>query len=71
MHEGSRQSACPCFVALDLDGRQMYWTQKGSSNAHQGRILRAGIDIPDGDTAPERRRDVAVIFKDLPETDGS
>jgi hypothetical protein len=45
----------------------MYWTQRGSSNARQGRILRAGIDIPDGDTAPERRRDVAVIFKDLPE----
>ena len=45
----------------------MYWTQKGSSNARQGRILRAGIDIPDGDTTPERRRDVAVIFKDLPE----
>ena len=67
MHEGSRQSACPCFVAPDLDRRQMYWTQRGSSNARQGRILRAGIDIPDGDTAPERRRDVAVIFKDLPE----
>jgi len=45
----------------------MYWAQRGSSNARQGRILRAGIDIPDGDTAPERRRDVAVIFKDLPE----
>jgi hypothetical protein len=40
---------------------------KEQSNARQGRILRAGIDIPDGDTTPERRRDVAVIFKDLPE----
>jgi hypothetical protein len=66
MHGGSRQSACPCFVALDLNGRQMYWTQKGSSNARQGRILPAGIDTPDGDTAPEGRL-VAVIFKDLPE----
>jgi hypothetical protein len=45
----------------------MYWTQKASSNARQGRTIRAGIDIPDGDTTPERRRDVAVIFKDLPE----
>jgi hypothetical protein len=45
----------------------MYWTQKGSFNAGQRRILRAGIDIPDWDTAPERRRDVEVIFKDLPE----
>jgi hypothetical protein len=67
MHEGSRQSACLCFVALDLDTRQMYWTQKASSNARQGRTIRAGIDIPDGDTTPERRRDVAVIIKDLPE----
>jgi hypothetical protein len=45
----------------------MYWTQKASSNARQGRTIRADIDIPDGDTTPERRRDVAVIFKDLPE----
>lgn len=40
---------------------------KGKFQRAPGRTIRAGIDIPDGDTTPERRRDVAVIFKDLPE----
>ena len=31
-----------------------------------GRILRAGIDLPAGESAPSRS-DVEVVFKDLPE----
>jgi sugar lactone lactonase YvrE len=53
-------------VTVDHVGGHLYWTQKGPSDAGQGRILRAGIDIPKGEFAA-RRSDVEVVFKDLPE----
>jgi DNA-binding beta-propeller fold protein YncE len=53
-------------VAVDHVGGHLYWTQKGPSDAGLGRILRAGIDLPAGET-PSRRSDVEVVFKDLPE----
>jgi hypothetical protein len=53
-------------VAVDPDRRQLYWTQKGPSNAGLGRILRAGIDIPGGETAADRS-DIEVLFDGLPE----
>jgi DNA-binding beta-propeller fold protein YncE len=53
-------------VAVDPVGGHLYWTQKGPSDAGLGRILRAGIDLPAGETAASRS-DVDVIFKDLPE----
>jgi DNA-binding beta-propeller fold protein YncE len=53
-------------VAVDHVGGHLYWTQKGPSDAGLGRILRAGIDLPAGETA-FARSDIAVVFKDLPE----
>jgi hypothetical protein len=53
-------------ITVDHVGGHFYWTQKGPSDAGQGRILRAGIDIPKGEF-PGRRSDVEVVFKDLPE----
>jgi DNA-binding beta-propeller fold protein YncE len=53
-------------VAVDHVGGHLYWTQKGPSDAGLGRILRAGIDLPAGESAPSRS-DVEVVFKDLPE----
>lgn len=53
-------------VAVDHVGGHLYWTQKGPSDAGLGRILRAGIDIPTGESAVHRA-DVEVVFKDLPE----
>jgi hypothetical protein len=53
-------------IAVDHVGGHLYWTQKGPSDAGLGRILRAGIDLPAGETA-SRRSDVEVVFKDLPE----
>jgi hypothetical protein len=53
-------------IAVDPERRQFYWTQKGGDNAGVGRILRAGIDIPKGDTAVTRS-DVEVLFDGLPE----
>ena len=53
-------------VAVDHVERHLYWTQKGPSDAGLGRILRAGIDIPAGESAAHRS-DIEVVFKDLPE----
>jgi DNA-binding beta-propeller fold protein YncE len=53
-------------IAIDPERRQIYWTQKGGDNAGVGRILRAGIDIPKGETAINRG-DVEVFFNGLPE----
>jgi sugar lactone lactonase YvrE len=53
-------------ITVDPKRRQIYWTQKGGDNAGVGRILRAGIDIPKGETAADRS-DVEVFFNGLPE----
>jgi hypothetical protein len=53
-------------VAVDHVAGHLYWTQKGPDNAGLGKILRAGIDIPAGESAA-RRSDVEVVFKELPE----
>jgi hypothetical protein len=53
-------------ITVDPKRRQIYWTQKGPDNASLGRILRAGIDLPEGENAASRT-DVEVWFDDLPE----
>src|SRR5215467_16010542 len=53
-------------ITLDPERRQIYWTQKGDDNAGEGRILRAGIEIPKGETAASRS-DIEVFFDGLPE----
>ena len=53
-------------ITIDLERRQIYWTQKGDDNAGEGRILRAGIEIPKGETAADRS-DIEVFFDGLPE----
>ena len=53
-------------VALDHAKGQIYWTQKGSDNAGEGRIFRGGIDIPAGQTAASRS-DIEVWHDGLPE----
>jgi sugar lactone lactonase YvrE len=53
-------------IALDLERGQIYWTQKGPDNAGKGRIFRAGIDIPRGETAATRS-DIEVLYDGLPE----
>jgi sugar lactone lactonase YvrE len=53
-------------ITLDPARKQMYWTQKGPDNGEQGRILRAGLDIPKGETAANRS-DIEVFFDRLPE----
>jgi 3-hydroxyacyl-CoA dehydrogenase len=53
-------------IAVDHDGGKIYWTQKGSDNANEGRIFRANIDIPKGETEVDRT-DIEVFFDKLPE----
>src|SRR5258707_10481746 len=53
-------------IAIDPKRGQIYWTQKGSDNAGVGRIFRANIEIPKGQTA-SNRSDIEVFFDRLPE----
>ena len=53
-------------VAVDHARGQLYWTQKGSDNAGKGRICRAGLNIPAGETAATRS-DIEVWRDGLPE----
>ena len=53
-------------VAVDHLRGHLYWTQKGPSDAGLGMILRAGIDLPAGESAVYRS-DIEVVLKDLPE----
>ena len=53
-------------ITVDADRGKFYWTQKGPANAGKGRIFRAKIDIPKGET-PANRTDIEVLFDGLPE----
>ncbi|MCF3136103.1 3-hydroxyacyl-CoA dehydrogenase [Streptomyces olivochromogenes] len=53
-------------VAVDPAAGHLYWSQKGPSDAGLGRILRAGIDLPAGQS-PAERGDIEVLFDGLPE----
>jgi DNA-binding beta-propeller fold protein YncE len=53
-------------ITIDPKFKKIYWTQKGPDNAGVGRILRANIDIPKGETATDRS-DIEVLFDKLPE----
>ena len=53
-------------IAIDPRQKHLYWTQKGAENAGEGRILRAGLEIPRGET-PDARSDLEVLFDKLPE----
>jgi DNA-binding beta-propeller fold protein YncE len=53
-------------IALDTQGGHIYWTQKGPDNAGQGRIFRAGMNLPSGQT-PSTRKDIELLYESLPE----
>ena len=53
-------------IAVDPEGGKIYWTQKGNANAGQGRILRANIEIPSGQS-PANRKDIQLLYENLPE----
>ncbi|OJJ36279.1 hypothetical protein ASPWEDRAFT_108355 [Aspergillus wentii DTO 134E9] len=53
-------------VAIDTVRGHMYWTQKGPSKGGQGRIFRAGLNIPASQTG-ENRSDIELLLEGLPE----
>jgi hypothetical protein len=53
-------------ITVDVERGQFYWTQKGPDKGNQGRILRAGTEIPKGQNAANRA-DIEVLFDGLPE----
>jgi hypothetical protein len=53
-------------IAIDVQGGKLYWTQKGLDNAGVGRIFRAGLDIPMGESCTSRS-DIELLFDHLPE----
>jgi sugar lactone lactonase YvrE len=53
-------------ITVDVDRGHLYWTQKGPDNGGRGRIFRANLHIPAGQTAANRR-DATVLFDSLPE----
>jgi len=53
-------------ITIDPKLGKIYWTQKGPDDAGLGRIFRANIDIPKGES-PTNRSDIEVLFDHLPE----
>jgi hypothetical protein len=60
------QTRWPVGITIDPKRQQIYWSQKGPEKGGQGRIFRAGIEIPKGETAANRS-DIEVFFDYLPE----
>jgi hypothetical protein len=53
-------------IAVDPVEAKFYWTQKGGDNAGEGRICRANVNVPPGQTAASRK-DIEVLYSGLPE----
>lgn len=53
-------------IAADAAAGFIYWTEKGPAKGGVGRILRAAIDLPVGETA-QNRTDIEVLYEKLPE----
>jgi DNA-binding beta-propeller fold protein YncE len=53
-------------ITVDPERGKLYWTQKGAANAGRGRIFRANLELPQGQT-PANRGDIELLFDHLPE----
>ncbi|MFE6496664.1 hypothetical protein [Streptomyces sp. NPDC057748] len=53
-------------VAVDSARGHLYWTQKGPVKGDKGRIFRAGLETPPGESAGNRS-DIEVLWSGLPE----
>lgn len=53
-------------IAIDPVNGHLYWTQKGHPKGGEGRIFRAELDVPSGET-PWQRTDVVTLWSNLPE----
>jgi hypothetical protein len=66
--EADKRDQTRWCVGLTIDRKlgHIYWTQKGPDNAERGRLFRANIEIPVGQTAAARS-DIEIFFDRLPE----
>jgi hypothetical protein len=66
--EADRKDPTRWCVGLTIDPKigHIYWTQKGPDNAGLGRIFRANVEIPAGQTAANRS-DIEIFYDALPE----
>ena len=64
--EGRDQTRWCVGITIDPKLGKVYWTQKGPTKGGLGRLCRANIDIPSGDS-PANRSDIEVLFGQLPE----
>jgi len=53
-------------IAVDAEDGKIYWTQKGPEKAGEGRIFRANLELPKGQT-PANRKDIELLYDALPE----
>jgi hypothetical protein len=53
-------------IVLDVEAGKVYWTQKGHDKAGEGRIFRANLEIPNGQTTANRK-DIELLYEGLPE----
>jgi hypothetical protein len=53
-------------ITIDPKLGKIYWTQKGPTKGGLGRLCRANIDVPKGES-PAKRSDIEVLFDQLPE----
>lgn len=55
-------------VGISVNNKEgkFYWTQKGLSKGGKGRILRANLQMPKGESA-SKRTDIETLFSGLPE----
>ena len=64
--EGRDQTRWCVGITIDPALGKIYWTQKGPTKGGLGRLCRANIDIPSGES-PANRSDIEVLFGQLPE----
>jgi DNA-binding beta-propeller fold protein YncE len=60
------QMRWPVGLTIDPKLGHIYWSQKGPDNGGLGRIYRANVEIPAGQTAATRS-DIEIFFDHLPE----
>jgi hypothetical protein len=66
--DNDRRDETRWCVGITVDPKlgKIYWTQKGPTKGGLGRLCRANIDMPEGES-PANRSDVEVLFDRLPE----
>jgi hypothetical protein len=64
--DGRDQTRWCVGITIDPKLGKIYWTQKGPTKGGLGRLCRANIDIPSGES-PVNRSDIEVLFGRLPE----